>query len=249
MYKYLYKYYPIRDYSINNLINEEVCFNSMNEFNDTLEGKYNVVAKEKGVYNIGELLAERLGKEYSSYIIFNYRVLSLTIGYDFKYMWENYAENGTGFCIEYKYQDLLNISDDVESITYYNRKEPDMYLEEKMNQLDLKERVKKVLFTKEEKWKNEYEVRLTYIIKNKEVELTDIDDYLENNNTSSKYEYTCDFLTKRHFKSPKRIIKKCVPNKIYLGYNIKMENEYKIKQILLNKYYKYEKIKKENLYC
>lgn len=85
-------------------------------------------------------------------------------------------------------------------------------------------------------------------IQNKEIEHTDINDYLENNNISSEYEYMCDALTKKHYKPPKRIIKKCVPNKIYLGYDISNENEHRIEQILSNRNYRYEKIKKEKLY-
>ncbi len=47
---YLYKYYPIVDYALQNLKNEKVCFNSMRTFNDKREGEFHMTAKEPGSF-------------------------------------------------------------------------------------------------------------------------------------------------------------------------------------------------------
>lgn len=242
MAEYLYKYYPIVEYALASLEREEVCFNSMKAFNDDQEGKFHMAARESGVYDLHEKLAERIGEEYSEKIIFQYRILSLTTKFNMKYMWEKYAQNGTGFCIEYQYQDLINISTDVDKIEYFSEKEPNAYFEDSIHMLDWNRELCKILFTKEEKWKNECEVRLTHIITSDLFEPVDINEFLEKWNNDSEYEYWSEFITKKHFKCPKRIMKKCIPNKIYLGPYMSEENENRIKQILSGRPYTFEKI-------
>lgn len=246
--EYLYKYYPIVDYALNSLDREEVCFNSMRAFNDKQEGLFHMEARESGFYNLDERLAERIGAEYSERIIFQYRVLSLTTKCNMKYMWENYAQNGSGFCIEYRCQDLISISTDADKIKYSSKKEPNAYFEDPIQMLDWDRELCKILFTKEEKWKNECEVRLTYKISSDLIEPVDMEEFLENKwQSDSEYEYWSKFITKEHFKCPKRIMKRCIPNKIYLGPYMSEENENRIKQIISGRAYTFERIMADEL--
>lgn len=241
--EYLYKYYPIKDYALDDLNREEICFNTMSAFNDIQEGKFNMQAKESDPYHLSESLAERLSEDFSDLIIFQYRVLSLTTRYDMSYMWENYAQGGMGFCIEYNYHNLQNISTNIGRMDYRDNKAPHAYFEDSLNNARFIELVSEILFSKEEKWNNECEVRLIYKISQNEIELTDMEEFLKHKwEKASEYEYMSDIITLNHYKSPKRIMKKCIPNKIYLGPNINKDNEEKIREIISNRQYKCEKI-------
>lgn len=66
-----------------------------------------------------------------------------------KYMWEKYASNGTGFCIEYKYQDLLQISTDINEVFYSDENSPNAYFEDSLNDLAFAKAVCEILFIKE----------------------------------------------------------------------------------------------------
>jgi len=249
MNEYLYKYYPIVNYALNSLAREDVCFNSMSAFNDIQEGKFSMAAREAGPFQLKEKLAARIAEDYSDLIIFKVRVLSLTKSCDMNYMWENYAKNGTGFCIEYKYQNLQDISTDLKKIDYCNDKTPNAYFEDTISELDFSREVQKILFTKEENWKDECEVRLIYVMSQEEIELTDINDFLENKwNQMSEYEYTSDIMTRMHYKCPKRIMKKCVPNKVYLGPDIEKKDEDRIRSIISGRQYTCEKMIREKLH-
>lgn len=78
MTEYLYKYYPIVDYALQSLINEEVCFNSMRAFEDKREGEVHMASKERGLFELNEKVSNWLSAEYSDRIIGQIRVLSLT---------------------------------------------------------------------------------------------------------------------------------------------------------------------------
>ena len=105
MTKYLYKYYPIEDYSLTNLEKEEICFNSMSCFNDLCEGVFTVKTRKPDL-ELAISASDMVGEAYSEQIRFRFRVLSLTTRYDKRYMWDEYAQHGAGFCIEYNYEDI-----------------------------------------------------------------------------------------------------------------------------------------------
>ena len=241
---YLYKYYPIVDYALQNLKNEKVCFNSMRTFNDKREGEFHMTAKEPGSFELNDKISNWLSEEYSDRIIGQIRVLSLTKKCNMRYMWEKYAGDGTGFCIEYKYQDLLRISTDVQEVCYSDENRPNLYFEDPLDNKIFEKSVREVLFTKEKKWESENEIRLIYKIPPEMGELIDINEFIEFKYGSkpSEYEYVSDFLTQRHYKFRKRIMKKCIPNKIYLGSKINKESEEKIKEIISNRSYICERI-------
>lgn len=79
--------------------------------------------------------------------------------------------------------------------------------------------------------------------------LIDIEEFIENkySQTSSEYEYVSDFFIRQRCKFPMRIMKKCVPNKIYLGPQINKESEEEIKEIIMNRNYVCEKISEQDL--
>lgn len=249
MTEYLYKYYPIIDYALQSLKNEEVCFNSMRAFEDKSEGEFHMAAKEPGIFELNEKVSNWLSEEFSDRIIGQIRVLSLTKKYNIKYMWEKYAANGTGFCIEYKYQDLLQISTDINEVLYSDKNSPHAYFEDSLDDLSFSKAVCEILFIKDKKWELENETRLIYKIPPELGKLIDIEEFMENKYSQkpSEYEYVSDYLTRQHCKFPIRIMKKCVPNKIYLGPQIKKESEEKIKEIILNRNYVCEKILEKDL--
>lgn len=78
MAEYLYKYYPIIDYALQSLKNEEVCFNSMRAFEDKREGEFHMAAKEPGPFELNDKVSNWLSEEYSDRIIGQIRVLCLT---------------------------------------------------------------------------------------------------------------------------------------------------------------------------
>lgn len=249
MTEYLYKYYPIVDYALQSLKNEEVCFNSMRAFRDKREGKFHMAAKEPGLFGLNEKVAGWLSVEYSDRIIGQIRVLSLTKKYNMKYMWEKYANNGAGFCIEYKCQDLLQISTDISEILYSDENGLNAYFEDSLNDESFSKAVREILFTKEKKWELENETRLIYKLPPEMGKLIGIDEFMENkySQKSSECEYVSDFIMRQHYKFPMRIMKKCVPNKIYLGPQISKESEEIIKEIISNRNYVCEKISEQDL--
>ena len=249
MAEYLYKYYPIIDYALQSLKNEEVCFNSMRAFEDKREGEFHMAAKEPGLFELNDKVSNWLSEEYSDRIIGQIRVLSLTKKCNMRYMWEKYAGNGTGFCIEYKHQDLLRISTDVQEIFYSDENRPNAYFEDSLDDLSFANAVCEVLFTKEKKWELENETRLIYKIPPEMGKLIDIEEFMEFKYSpkSSEYEYVSDFLMRQHCKFPKRIMKKCIPNKIYFGPKINKESEEKIKEIISNRSNICERILEQDL--
>lgn len=55
-------------------------------------------------------MARIISEKYTDFIRFRYRVLSVTDSALYKYMWNEYAQNGKGFCLEYKSDELERYS-------------------------------------------------------------------------------------------------------------------------------------------
>lgn len=239
----LYKYYPIVEYALENLKNEEICFNTMSAFEDKTEGQFVMKSKTTDPYNLGEKLAIRVGNEISDKIIFLYRILCLTCSKDQEYMWENYAGRKTGFCIEYKCQDLQSISNIMCEITYENKKIPNSYFEDSLDYNEFQKEIENILFKKEICWGKENETRIINKVSNDMIREVEISEYLAKKwDVKSRNEYYADYLTKKHFNAPKRIMKKCIPHKIYLGPNILKKDEEQIREIIQGRQYEAEKL-------
>lgn len=247
MTKYLYKYYPIEDYSLTNLEKEEICFNSMSCFNDLCEGVFTVKTRKPDL-ELAISASDMVGEAYSEQIRFRFRVLSLTTRYDKRYMWDEYAQHGAGFCIEYNYEDIKSISHYLGEVEYCNDDEPNAYLEDNMDLTKLYREIFKKLYTKTEEWKNEFEVRAVHVIPITEYKKIDVAEYIKCFcDQNSEWQFLYDHYTKQHYKSQKRILKRCIPNKIIIGPNIDERSEKQIRSIALNRQYECEKIDKINL--
>jgi hypothetical protein len=243
MTRYLYKYYPIVEYALESLKNEEICFNTIRAFKDKTEGQFIMKSKRTDPYNLGENLAIRMGNEISDRIIFLYRILCLTCSKDQEYMWEKYAGGKTGFCIEYKCQDLQSISSIMCDIMYGNKKTPNCYFEDSLDNNEFKKEIKNILFKKEIDWDKEKETRIINKVSNDMIREVEISEYLTKKwDVKSTNEYFADFSTRKHFKAPKRIMRKCIPHKIYLGPNILEKNEEQIRRIIQGRQYEAEKL-------
>ena len=128
----LYKYYRPAEYAFKSLKDQTVCFNSMANFTDPMEGRYKMISEpepanneiERIANNATHSLADRIGNDYTDLIRFKFRVLSVTDDCSYSYMWKEYAENGAGFCVEYDSDDLEKCSDAGARMNYTDVKDP-----------------------------------------------------------------------------------------------------------------------------
>lgn len=204
----LYKYYAIDRYPILNLQNGEIAFNSLFTFNDPFEGIGHIIYNE-GQPNNGfwKAVESNIIRDRKNELIANYRIFCSTEQYDNPLMWAHYANSHTGFCVGYEKTDIENISTKLQKVTYstqpYSIK----------TQSD-----ESILFIKSNEWEYENEWRAIY-------KLTERDKTHLNSNVSNP-----SYKNKLHIphiiqgtneleilESEIRIMKKCPPQRVYLG--------------------------------
>lgn len=259
---FLYKYYPCKDYCFYNLAQEELSYNTLANFleDDKNEGKIkiesNIDYEKKQDYIIERLthgLVDRVQNMVDDSIYGFIRVLCLTNSWDYKYMWENYANNGAGFCIEYKYNDIANISDALAPVNYYDNIDNVLIFEDKKAREELFKIFNERLFIKNKKFEIEKEYRAVIKLgfKSEEVEEVSLLEYCKNAHENLKkgegYYYYTEFLKQKDYKIPKIINKHCKINKVYIGYNITSENKKKIETICKMKKYEMVSVNEKDL--
>lgn len=177
-----------------------------------------------------------------------YRILCLTRSKDQEYMWNNYAGDKTGFCIEYERENLKSISSIMREMTYESKKIPNSYFEDSLDRNKFEREIDNVLFKKGIGYKKENETRIINRVYNDMIIEVGRKEYLDQKwNANSLNEYFEEFFTKKYFKAPKRIMEKCIPHKIYLGPNILKNDEEQIRAIIQGRQYNVEKLEPNEL--
>lgn len=248
MCEYVYKFYPPKDYAFKSLKNEELCFNALMNFDDKDEGKLIFQCINEKLENYSEISFQSVADDFAlachEAIEFHFRVLSLTNEYRSKSMWNEYAYNGSGFCVAYDKKDVEKISNICFPIEYTDiNKQYDFF--EKTTSDEMRQMSIQSLQRKKEKYINESEMRFICYISQDQCEPIDIIEYC---NMDDKNEMAyCKPLSAKIYKSPKLIFKQCKPVHIYLGYNMNVENMEKITEIINEHKYTYSHIKEEQL--
>lgn len=244
----VYKYYPPVEYAFRSFEEQIVCFNSMANFTDELEGNYKMVSRPEpaitemdGIVNSATgSMARIISEKYTEFIRFIFRVLSVTDSALYKYMWNEYAQNGSGFCLEYESNELERYSYRWGEINYKDFKEPDGIFQDNFKTGDFCKMVDDILFTKVpgvsagEDYKQEHEIRYVLCIPEEMIEETDINDYINNHFGRSKdkeYTYYADFLSGKHLKARNLIFRKANVSRVIMGQKISKESSDRIKAI------------------
>ena len=153
----LYKYYRPVDYAFANFEKEVLCFNAVSNFSDQMEGAYKMISNvelegetevDKMINRAYHALAREMSTVYTDAIRFQYRILSMTDRRDYRYMWNAYAQNGEGFCLEYECADVGQVADGSGFIRYLNQKMADGVFEDaKSTEEDLHKQIWNILFS------------------------------------------------------------------------------------------------------
>lgn len=259
---FLYKYYPCKKYSFNNLAKEQVTFNTLINYldDDKNEGNLNVVSKKQDDMKnecekrLSEALVKRTQEMINDTIYGFVRVLCLTDSCDYKYMWENYANDGKGFCVEYEYNNINKISNSLNNINYISSADESIYFEDTLSIQQFNEIINKILFNKDEIFVKEREYRAIikipihckkYVT---EVSPQEFCDYRNNNfQKNQDYYYYFDIFHKKDFKIQNLVNLQCKINRVYIGYDVLPDDEEKIMEICNKKNYKFSFINKKIL--
>ena len=159
----IYKYYKDGSgHAISNFQKGVICFSHAAVFEDKKEANA-AFAEEislKGTpleTDETKTIAEQIAK-----VRFRYRIFCACQNLDEEYLWEKYAENEKGFCLEYDENDFRRISDQIiiKSIVY-----SDHIPEIAYNQAQ-EEIVRNQLFHKRMKYMCEKEIRIIYPLPN-----------------------------------------------------------------------------------
>lgn len=243
----VYKYYKPSGHSFENLQKENVCFSHMDDFDDKMEGafktitKINIPSDENGsaCRNMANAIIERYNEDASNLIRYKFRVLCVTDSMLNRYMWEKYADHGTGFCVVYDSADLEKCSDASGRINYKDIKDPNGIFEENNNIEGFHEEVKKILFSKVtnhgiKPYQLEKEIRYIISLPKTDCHIITINEFLnidDENNKSKQFAAYCDWYARRFLKAPRRILKKVKPLKIIVGFKISENNLKRLKEI------------------
>jgi len=245
----LYKYYPPVEYAFKSLENQTVCFNSMANFEDKLEGHYKMVARpeptetqlDKIINGAMISLADRMSEEYTDMIRFRFRILSVTDSDRYEYMWREYAKGGSGFCLEYESNELEKCSQAWGRINYKGAKEPDgIFQDSTENVAALDKRVQDILFMKKlgfgkgEDYRQEHEIRYVIEVPRDMVHETDIEDYMNNHLGYPKdkdYTYYAEFLSRKHFKAKNLVFRKARVSRVIIGQQMSKNDSDRIENI------------------
>ena len=223
----LYKYYSIDEhrYSILNLRNSVVVYNSLFTFNDPFEGIGQIIYnREQPDNEFWEAVESNIITDRKNELILNYRIFCTTEHYDNALMWAHYADKHTGFCVGYKKEDIENISTKLHRVTYtsqpYNLK---MKSDES------------ILFIKSNEWEYENEWRAIY--KLSEGDITHLDPNVGNPDYKNKL-YIPHINRETHkpemLTSEIRIMKYCPPQVVYLGLRAGLGDKDQITDICRN---------------
>jgi len=166
----IYKYFSVTEYTLKNLMENKICFNSIENFNDPFEGygKFTIDVGRGGkeyfdsinMGDIEEKFARNLGERLQEAVNQKKRILCLTEDYNNPLMWAHYADSHKGFCVEYRQADLEKLNVELKRVEYCER--PDQIdlsaLDNKFGNEEMK-KVEKLLFCKSKEWSYEKEWR------------------------------------------------------------------------------------------
>lgn len=252
---FIYKYYRPNSYSFDSVRNCQICFNYMGNFSDKNEGRFWIKSNEQDTESLGDslmeraetLLADRVSEDYTNVIRLKFRVFSATDSMRYRYMWDEYAEKGTGFCVAYDDADLEACSSDFRSICYQECKEPDgLFKNSGFSVEELKEKVYTLLFTKFTEpgiengkkvfYKKEHEIRYLKILADGEIENITGAVYINEafSEKTKKFAYHYDPITKKCYKAVKLFFAIAKAKKIFAGVNMSDENLKEIATISKN---------------
>ncbi len=245
---YVYKYYRISEHSFENLKENKICFNYMGNFADSNEGKFWVASETTRTISdlveekLSRCLADRVSLSFTEAILFKIRVFSATNSPYYHYMWDEYADNGKGFCVAYEEQDLQRCSTDSNDINYVDAiKRPDCFFEKSIRKEEFNKIVDQILFTKHLRpgiennrkvcYEKEHEIRYIKVILNRDVREASLEEYLEQDD---KFAFHYDVMNKRHYITPKLYFEKINACNIFAGPNI-IDINYKKLEFLARK--------------
>lgn len=139
----LFKYQPITEYSIANLISEKLWASLPESFNDPFEYKHKVIG-EPGNTEWDELYAKKD----------NVTIICLTEVPDDLLMWAHYADSHYGFCMGFEISKLTT------KVNYSNNYPTLDFTKDKNNQILSWH---KILHSKSKHWKYEKEHRMIFV--------------------------------------------------------------------------------------
>lgn len=209
----LYKYFAIDEhrYSIYNLRDSVVVYNSLSNFNDPFEGIgqmiYNSGQPNSGLW---EAVESNIITDRKNELILNYRIFCTTKQYNNALMWAHYANRHTGFCIGYKKEDIEDISTKLQKVTYSSQP---YSIETKSDE--------SILFIKSKEWEYENEWRAIYKLVERDITHLDLNAYNSDNKNKLYIPHIIQETNKQEMlESEIRIMKKCLPQVVYLGLRI-----------------------------
>lgn len=231
---YVYKYYRISEHSFENLKENKICFNYMGNFADSNEGKFWVASETTRTISdlveekLSRCLADRVSLLFTEKVLFKIRVFSATNSPYYHYMWDEYADNGKGFCVAYEKRDLQRCSTDNSVMCYYDAiKEPDCFFEKVISKEECNKIIGQILFTKHLRpgiennrkvcYEKEHEIRYIKVILKQDIREVNLKEYLKKDD---KFAYYYDVITKRHYITPKLYFEKVNACNIFAGPNI-----------------------------
>lgn len=223
----LYKYYAVDEhrYSISNLQNGVVIYNSLYTFNDPFEGIGRIIYnKEQPNNDFWQAVESTIITERKNELISNYRIFCTTEQYDNALMWAHYADKHTGFCIGYKKEDIEAISTKLQKVTYSSQP---YYIETKSDN--------SILFVKSKEWEYENEWRAVYKLVEKDI--THLEPNADNYDYKNKLHipHIIQETNKPEIlESEVRIMKECLPRVAYLGLHIGLGDKNQIMDICRN---------------
>lgn len=258
----IYKYYGPCEYAFESFEKEQVCFNAMRNFRDKMEGTYKMIPNAEAVSEsaddehlrrvsnrIPKAIADRFSGVNTELIRFRCRILSTTDSMQYRYMWKEYAENATGFCLEYDSEDLAKVSYRYGYVRYAEDKEPDGIFGGLADGEDLDSKAEEfwvqamnILFTKilhqgddnhREQYDKEREIRFMKILFTDEFQEVSIDEYMAKHlcEDADKYDtYFADFCTGKHYKAPNLYFEKVKPKRVFVGSRMSEVNRDRIEK-------------------
>lgn len=254
---YLYRYRPMsEDFDFDALVNNQFWLQSLNNQNDKEEGlsslscTYDIIYK-KYIYapkdiKSSDILKNKntsMKKELKS-IRTNLGIVCFSENKNHEEMWINYADNYSGICIEYKKEDFVNDNIHIIPVYYVENRLASNYFQliPKNGSLQLKQREvfppEMSMVIKTLKWKYEKEWRHIDYLDNQMINTNDMS-YSKFDlqiNKDNIFEKTKKLTSAKSALMKKievtngegKLINGTIPNKIFIGHNMKENNKNKI---------------------
>lgn len=220
----LYKYCKVNDYTWDNLEKFNVCFNSMEQLNDSFEGvsfhNPKMSREEREFFKEIGMDADMVNDSWNRSVeriasesIFKFsRISCFTTDNENELMWAHYADSHKGICIKYRWEDVEEVCDKLQKISYDDKSpelDADKVDESKMN----------TIYSKSRAWIYESEVRaFVKATKFEESSFEEVRKNLQGNlSYDDEYFYFQDRKTGEYKKVPKYVFRKCIPRAIYCG--------------------------------